>query len=223
MKARLIQKSVLNQDPAPWLEAAEADAIELICFGELATSGCLYTATEVPPLAETVGLVKGYPMRTMIGVPYRDSSGYRNAYVYVHGDTEYRYHKVNLFPPMNETEVYAAGSEPGIWDTDFGRVGVAICYDIRFPEYFAQLMDARPIVVVIPAAFPRIRVNDWRRLLVERAREMEVMVLGINAVGDDGTNEFGGSTMVVAADGSVLAQADETSETHVDIEIESRH
>jgi predicted amidohydrolase len=55
--------------------------------------------------------------------------------------------------------------------------------------------------------------------LIQRARQLGVTVLGINAVGNDGTNEFGGLSMAVAGSGAVLAEADQTSETFLDVDI----
>jgi predicted amidohydrolase len=96
---------------------------------------------------------------------------------------------------------------------------VSICYDVRFPDVYGELQEAGVERLFVPAAFPRVRIEDWKRLLVERAQETGLPVIGINSVGDDGENEFGGSTMVVDADGRVLAQADETSEQILEVTI----
>ena len=120
---------------------------------------------------------------------------------------------------MNEPAVYSAGDSPGVFATPWGTIGVAICYDIRFPALFAKLKENGAEMFLIPAAFPRVRIEAWKSLLVERAREHGVTVLGINAVGDDGTNEFGGSSTLVSPAGQVLWQADETTELVQDLDI----
>ena len=129
------------------------------------------------------------------------------------------YHKINLFEPMNEPKVYLPGDEPGVFDTVHGEVGAAICYDLRFPELFATLKERGAQVIFVPAAWPRVRIDDWRRLLIERAKENGLPVVGVNCVGDDGVNEFGGSSMAVDAAGNVLVQAEETGETHIEVEL----
>jgi len=135
-------------------------------------------------------------------------------------DGQYQlYHKINLFGPMNEDKVYSPGTEPGIFDTKFGKFGVAICYDLRFPEIFENLKAAGAEIIFLPAAFPRVRIQDWKDLLVRRAKDNELKIVGINAVGDDGTYEFGGSSMVVDSDGTILEQADETTETILEVNL----
>lgn len=220
MKLFLVQKDVNNLDLSPFLKMAkEADA-DLVGFGELATSGCLYQKCELPKIDSFLSEVDELGLRVTFGTPLETPEGTRNAYVYRYKGEQQAYFKVNLFPPMNEPDVYVAGNRPGQFETDLGKLGAAICYDIRFPELFDQIAATKPKLVMIPAAFPRVRINDWRGLLVERAIQMSCPVVGINAVGDDGTNEFGGTSAVVSAEGQILAQADETSETTLEVEID---
>ena len=219
MKVHLVQKDVNNRDLTSFLDRASRSGADVVCFGELATSGCLYQPREIEPLEHWLELFGQYDLHIMIGLPQHRGRSLVNSYVYYHAGDVQTYEKINLFPPMNEDRVYRPGTEPGVFDTDFGRIGVAICYDIRFVEVFDALKVSNVSRLVIPAAFPRVRIDDWRRLLVERAKQTGAPVFGINAVGDDGTYEFGGSSMVVAADGTVLEQADETSETVLEVEI----
>lgn len=219
MKAHLVQKDIGNTDLTPFLERAREAGAGLVCFGELAASGCLYTRREVEPLATYLELFGKYDIRVMCGLPVKTEQGLRNTYLYHHRGKTQRYFKINLFGPMNEPDTYRAGSEPGVWETDFGRVGAAICYDIRFPEVFKDLMNRKVDLIFVPAAFPLVRIEDWRNLLVQRARESGVKVIGINAVGDDGTNVFGGSTMVIDPNGMIIAEADQQSEMALEIEL----
>ncbi|MEE8575688.1 MAG: nitrilase-related carbon-nitrogen hydrolase, partial [candidate division Zixibacteria bacterium] len=130
-----------------------------------------------------------------------------------------QYDKINLFEPMNEPQVYFPGDQPGIIDTQFGRFGVAICYDLRFPELFAQLAALNVQWIIVPAAFPKERISDWWCLLAERAREVGRHVIGVNAVGDDGVNLFGGTSMVCGPGGEIIVQADDSSEKIIDLEL----
>jgi len=219
LKAHLVQKDVRNKDLTPFLERAREAGVELVCFGELATSGCLYEPRDVESLERYLKIFERYDFRIMAGLPLKVEQGLRNTYLYYHHGEYQQYYKTKLFPPMNEPDIYVPGSKPGVWKTDFGKVGVAICYELRFPEMFRALADRDVDLILVPAAFPLVRINDWRDLLVQRARETGRRVIGINAVGDDGTNVFGGTSMLIDPDGNIVAQADQRSETVLEIEL----
>ena len=155
----------------------------------------------------------------MIGTAINNSDGLRNAYLYVRHGMVQVYNKINLFPGMNEPQVYQPGLEPGLWETPIGKIGVTICYDVRFPDLYPGLAKAGATTILVPAAFPRERINDWSQLLIQRAKDNRVRMIGINSVGSDGTNEFGGRTMVVEPDGRIRFQADEISPVTIDLEL----
>ena len=219
MRARLIQKDINNPDFKGFLKDVSLKSTDIVCFGELATSGCLYTERSVPAFDELVESLSGIDYSIMIGFPKSGDNGLQNCYMYYHNGQYQLYHKINLFGPMNEDKVYTPGTEPGIFDTKFGKFGVAICYDLRFPKIFENLKSKGAEIIFLPAAFPRVRIHDWKDLLVRRAKDNKLKIVGINAVGDDGTYEFGGSSMVVDSDGTVLEQADETTETVIEVEL----
>ena len=158
-----------------------------------------------------------YPFAVITGLPVSTEAGLRNSLLYYHrGECQF-YYKINLFPGMNEPAVYKAGTEPGIWQTPFGVLGLSTCYDIRFPDLYRRLKELGAEKFIIPAAFPVARIADWRQLLIERAREHQVTVIGINSVGGDGTNVFGGTSLVAAPDGTVLAEADQWTPSVLEI------
>ena len=219
MRARLIQKNINNRDFKGFLKDVSPESTDIVCFGELATSGCLYTKRKVPALDELVKNFDGLDYSIMIGCPKSGDEGLQNCYMYYDSGEYQLYHKINLFSLMNEDKVYTPGTKPGIFDTKFGKIGAAICYDLRFPEIFENSKAAGAEIIFVPAAFPRVRIQDWKDLLVQRAKDNKIKVVGINAVGNDGTYEFGGSSMVVDAQGKVLEQADETTETVIEVEL----
>jgi omega-amidase len=215
---RLIQKHITDRDLRPHLDAAADAGVDLVCFGELAATGCLYTPREAPTLEVYRQLCHKYQFGVMFGTALTTERGLENVYLYFRGSECRVYSKINLFPGMGEPDVYAPGSEPAVWDTGLGKTGVTICYDLRFPELYERLTKAGATTILVPAAFPRVRIGDWKSLLVQRAKDNRVRLIGINAVGNDGTNEFGGSTTVVEPDGSIRFQLDETSPMTVDFE-----
>ncbi|GAB3589570.1 carbon-nitrogen family hydrolase [Angustibacter peucedani] len=89
------------------------------------------------------------------------------------------------------------------------RLGLATCYDLRFPEQFRLLLDAGAEVVVVPAAWPAARVAHWTLLGQARAVEDQVFVVACNTGGTHSGHAMGGRSQVVAPTGEVLASAGE--------------
>jgi predicted amidohydrolase len=86
-------------------------------------------------------------------------------------------------------------------------LGLATCYDIRFPEMFRALLDAGSDVLVVPAAWPAARREHWELLGRARALENQSFVLQCNTAGSHSGVEMGGASQVVGPDGVVLARA----------------
>ncbi|MFN8081901.1 MAG: carbon-nitrogen family hydrolase [Kineosporiaceae bacterium] len=86
-------------------------------------------------------------------------------------------------------------------------VGLATCYDLRFPEMFRLLLDAGARVVLVPAAWPAPRVEAWRLLGRARAIENQLALVQCNTGGSHGGLAMGGHSQVVDATGRVLAEA----------------
>jgi len=95
------------------------------------------------------------------------------------GDIVTRYDKIHLFDARldegeshAESDVIEAGSEIIVQDTPFGKMGFAVCYDLRFPEMFRRMVDQGVELVVIPAAFTAITGKaHWETLVRARAIE----------------------------------------------------
>ncbi len=124
------------------------------------------------------------------------------------GDTLAWYDKLHLFGLMHEDRHLIAGSVPTVCDTPWGRTGLAICYDLRFPELFRQYMLQGAEVVIVPAEWPTARLEHWRVLVQARAIENQCFLVAVNRVGNDPRNDFGGHSLVVDPWGQVLVEGD---------------
>jgi deaminated glutathione amidase len=132
------------------------------------------------------------------------------------GERVARYDKVHLFdvdvPGANERYVESSTIEPGedivVLDSPFGPLGVAVCYDLRFPEMFRKMLDRGVELLVIPAAFTAITGKaHWETLVRARAIENLAYVIAA-AQGGYHINgrETHGHSMIVDPWGAVLAQ-----------------
>lgn len=133
-----------------------------------------------------------------------------------HGDRIARYDKIHLFdvslPDGGERYEESATIEPGknmvVVDSPFGRLGVAVCYDLRFPELFREMLDKGMEILALPASFTAITGKaHWETLVRARAIENLTYVVAA-AQGGYHINgrETHGHSMVVDPWGTVLAQ-----------------
>jgi predicted amidohydrolase len=124
------------------------------------------------------------------------------------GDVIAAYRKIHVFGYQSrETELITHGQEVVTVATDIGRIGLAICYDLRFPELFRALVDEGADIVVIPAAWPLARVEHWRLLSRARAVENQTFVVTCNGAGSEHGTALGGHSAVIDPRGEILAEA----------------
>jgi predicted amidohydrolase len=95
------------------------------------------------------------------------------------------------------------------------RLGLATCYDLRFPEMFRGLLDAGATVFVVPAAWPARRIEHWTLLGRARAVENQCAVVQCNTAGIHAGVPMGGHSQVISATGDVLAEAGDGEEVLV--------
>jgi omega-amidase len=119
------------------------------------------------------------------------------------------YRKIHLFRLMQEPRYLAPGDHVTLCPTPWGPVGLAICYDLRFPELFRAMALAGAVLFLVPAQWPVRRVEAWLLLARARAAENELIVAACNRVGDDGQATFPGRSLVVDPWGNVLVEGDD--------------
>jgi predicted amidohydrolase len=106
------------------------------------------------------------------------------------------YRKIHPF--QEERDVFKGGEAVTLFDCSGIKVGVQICYDIRFPEVTRKLALEGAELVLVPAAFPDPRCEHWNTLVRARAIENQLYVAATNRIGFgfDGKTYFGHSQMV---------------------------
>lgn len=117
------------------------------------------------------------------------------------------YRKTHLF--QSEREHFAEGNTFTLIDTDFGRIGVAICYELRFPEVARVLTLKGAKALFFPAAWPIPRVEHWKILGAARAIENQVFVVLANRVGAGTLYHYFGESMIIDPWGDIIAGAGE--------------
>jgi omega-amidase len=120
------------------------------------------------------------------------------------------YRKIHLFRLMDEDKWLQPGSSPLALELPWGNTGLAICYDLRFPELFRRYAVEGAKIMVIPAEWPIERVEHWRALLQARAIENQCYVVATNAAGKTGETVFGGHSMIVDPWGKIVVEGGES-------------
>ena len=158
-----------------------------------------------------------------LGVLTHDADGRfanRSFLIAPSGEIAARYDKIHMFDVnVSETEIYRESSayRPGdravLADAGFARIGMAVCYDLRFPQLFRRLAQAGAQILTVPAAFNHITgAAHWEVLLRARAIETGCFVLapaqtGFHAETSGKGRRTYGHSLAIAPWGEVLADA----------------
>lgn len=149
------------------------------------------------------------------------------------GQVAARYDKIHMFDVnVSETEVYreSEGYRPGtravVAETPFARVGMTVCYDVRFPALYRRLAQGGAQVITVPAAFNHITgAAHWETLLRARAIETGCFVLapaqtGFHPEANGKGRRTHGHSLAIAPWGEILADAGtEPGVTFVDLDL----
>ena len=125
------------------------------------------------------------------------------------------YNKINLFDVIlskkekySESNLYKAGTKVKVANLPWGKIGLTVCYDVRFPNLYKNLAKKGSIFFSIPAAFTKVTGKDhWHCLIKSRAIENGCFVFAPAQCGkhDDGRETFGHS-LIVDPWGKILAE-----------------
>src|SRR5919197_1692212 len=214
------------------VEEAAAAGAELIVLPECAIPGYMFDspeeampfAEEVPgPSTEALERESGrLGVHLVCGLLERDGDALRNCAAFVGPDGLIgKYWKTHL-PFLGVDRFAVPGDELPVYDTPLGRVGVEICYDLRFPEVTRTLALKGADIVCHPTNFPMAARVQTELITTARAAENRIYLLTANRVGKERWGEFCGWSQIVDPYGRRLAEAGETEEALLvaDVELE---
>ena len=206
---------------------AVAAGAELVCLpeycGGLKSEGGLLVPPAAPEARHPVldalrGFASDSRVWMLIGSIAVDGPGdrviNRGYLVNDRGDIRTRYDKIFLFDvdlsptqQYRESAVVAPGEHAVVADTPWGRLGMTICYDLRFPQLYRTLAQAGAEILAVPAAFTKVTgESHWHVLNRARAIENGAVVVAPCAVGAvPGGGAAYGHSLVVSPWGEVLA------------------
>jgi predicted amidohydrolase len=127
------------------------------------------------------------------------------------------YRKVHLFDVdvedgvrFKESDTIAPGTETVVADSPCGRIGMSICYDLRFPEFYRRLVEGGAQILTVPSAFThKTGSAHWHVLLRARAIENQAWVIAPGQVGhhdDEGLRHSYGHSLIINPWGEIVAE-----------------
>ncbi|ALC14967.1 putative amidohydrolase [Desulfuromonas soudanensis] len=169
-------------------------------------------AEQTPRVIEALkGATAELGMVTVGSLPEKEGDViYNTAYVIDRGAVVGTYRKLHLFSTMGEDRFLGAGDRTLVVPTSAGRLGIAICYDLRFPELFRKLALEGAEIICIPAEWPKPRQEHWRTLLRARAIENQLFIAATNCCGLQGKLDFFGMSLLISPRGEILAEGEES-------------
>ena len=201
-----------------WVRSAAADGAQLIAFPECALNGYRYEAEEdVRADAQTVPgaatdrlcrLAAELDVHIVAGMVERDGERLFNAAVLVGpGGIVAQYRKTHL--PFQAVDRFVeAGDIPfAVVDTPVGRIGMLICFDLRFPEPARCLTLQGAQIIVNLTNLPPPGAPQPAHMFATRAAENRVWLVSASRVGEEGGVPYIGQSAIVSPEGSKVAEA----------------
>lgn len=211
------------------LEKAAAEGADLAAFGEMFC--CPYESANFPKYAEEKGgylwtsfsrLAAEYGIWISAGsIPERGEDGgvYNTAFVFDrNGEQAAAHRKMHLFDidvtggqSFRESDTLSAGRQVTVFDTEFGKIGLCICFDIRFPELVRLMVLQGAETILVPAAFNRTTgPAHWDILFRCRAVDNQCYMIGTSPAADENAGYIAwGHSLVVSPWGDTLSEMDD--------------
>jgi 5-aminopentanamidase len=215
------------------IREAAAKGAELIVLPECSLSGYMFedraaasaAAEAVPgPATESLAAISSESgIVSVVGLLERDGAELYNTAVVLGPDGLIgRYRKSHL-PILGVDRFVTAGAEPPpVFELQGARIGIEICYELRFPEVTRLLALAGAEVVVNPTNWPRNASPLADFFIRTRAAENRVWIIAANRVGDEGGSAFIGRSQVIDPAGRRVAELGEASAGLLLVEVDPR-
>ena len=215
---------------AKFMAQTQGEQGDLVMAGEMFT--CPYDVNNFREYSEPEGgpsfeflaaLAKKYQVYLAAGtVPEIDDEGnvYNTAYVFDRqGKLVGKHRKVHLFDIniaggqcFKESAVLSAGNQVTVFDSEFGKIGLCICFDVRFNEIFRIMTDLGAKVILIPAAFNTTTGPlHWQLLMAARAIDNQCFVIATSpARSKKASYQAWGHSLAMSPWGKIIKELDES-------------
>ncbi len=190
----------------------ENPGVDLVVAPEVFTSGFSYDRlNEIfnenrRALEHICSLCESYSTAFTGSFFWREKKGFYNRAYFISSEGEIiaSYDKNNLIPAFREDHYLLPGKKKASFMYNEMRIGLAICYDLRFPELIRQYGKQETDLVIVPAQWPAERVHHMTALARARAIENQCYLVVVNAVRGPGKVNMAGHSMVIDPRGEII-------------------
>lgn len=234
LKIGLIQMKVHNDKKENLLRAANlikkisSEKSDIVILPEMFS--CPYITSNFPIYAEEEGdysynflsnIAKENNIYLVAGsIPEIDNNKiYNTSYVFNrYGEKIGKHRKVHLFDidikgkqTFKESDTLNAGDEVTVFDTAFGKIGLCICYDFRFPELARLMVNKGAKAIIVPASFNMTTgPAHWHVMFRSRAIDNQVYTIGCSPARDYNSSYISyGHSLIVSPFGEILYELDD--------------
>jgi len=208
----------------------DVKGVELFIFPEMTLTGFTMKSKE---MSETINgnsfrffssIAKEKSTNIFAGIIERRNTRTYNTLIHIKPDGNLLklYRKIHPFSYSGENEYYNAGTKPAYTNIKNWKIGLSICYDLRFPELYRKYGKKGTHLIVNIANWPDTRIEHWRILLKARAIENQCYIAGVNRVGKDPKLNFVGFSSVFDPMGKEIA-AVENEEKVIIVELDKNY
>ena len=227
MKVASIQMSIVEGDKTATIDNAvenihRCEGIDLVILPEIWNVGFMSfdryvseaedrngpTLTRLREAAQKIGVY----LHTGSFVEKINGNYYNSSYlISPDGNVLANYLKIHLFGyNSKETQILTPGDTVVVVETPIGKIGLATCYDLRFPELFRAMAEQGTEIFLVCSAWPYPRLEHWLMLNRVRALENQCFLMSSNSVGFNQGIQFVGHSMITDPWGTIMAGAGDT-------------
>lgn len=192
---------------------AASEGADIICFSEQYATGWDPSSSafaendEGPVCSAFRDIASEYGLGVLGSFREKSDGCLKNTSVFFdrNGRLLSKYSKIHLFSYAGEDRYYTPGEFPSVFEYGGVKFGIAICYDLRFPELFLAYKKLGAGCILVPAAWPCSRLSHWDLFLRTRAVENSLFMVGINTTGRNPVDDYCGGSMAVSPSGDVIS------------------
>ena len=210
MKAALIQYSPKWEEPEENILklnnilGKQLSDEDIIIFPEMTLTGFTMSSKKFAEEWDGIGtnyfieVAKKFKKHIFAGIIEKDNGKIYNSLFHIdkNGIIAARYRKMHPYSCSKEDHYYSAGEETVTTKIDQTKIGLTICYDLRFPELYRKYVKDGAEIIINIANWPVQRIEHYKVLLRAHAIINQCFVIGVNRVGDDPYNKYPGCSAV---------------------------